>query len=73
MSGLAQRSDETTRAMTKRRESTVLLIIGITLLGLWLLGLASSFTLGGFIYVALLIGFLLVFVSLVSRSRARPD
>jgi hypothetical protein len=49
----------------------LLLIIGVVLLILWLLGLVSSYTLGGFIYVALVIGLILVVVSLVSRRRIR--
>jgi Family of unknown function (DUF5670) len=47
----------------------LLLVIGVVLLALWLLGLVSSYTLGGFIYVALVIGLVLVVVSLVSRRR----
>lgn len=47
----------------------LLLIIGVVLVVLWLLGLVSSYTLGGFIYVALVIGLILVVVSLVSRRR----
>ena len=46
-----------------------LLIIGIVLLALWLLGLVSSYTLGGFIYAALVIGLILVVVSLVIRPK----
>jgi len=49
----------------------LLLVIGVILLVLWLLGLVSSHTLGGFIYVALVIGLVLVVVSLVSRRRLR--
>jgi hypothetical protein len=49
----------------------ILLVIGIILLVLWVLGLASSYTLGGFIYVALIIGLILVVVSLVPRIRRR--
>ena len=49
----------------------VLLIIGIILLALWLLGLVSSYTLGGFIYIALFIGLILLAVSLVPRFRRR--
>ncbi|MGD0724440.1 MAG: lmo0937 family membrane protein [Spirochaetia bacterium] len=49
----------------------LLLVIGVILLVLWLLGLVSSYTLGGFIYVALVIGLVLVVVSLVSRRRLR--
>ncbi len=48
-----------------------LLIIGIILVVLWLLGLVSSYTLGGLIYVALVVGVVLVAVSLVSRLRLR--
>ena len=54
-----------------RREGDVLLIIGIILLVLWLLGLVSAYTLGGFIYVVLVIGLILVVVSLVTRTRRR--
>jgi hypothetical protein len=43
--------------------------IGIVLLVLWLLGLVSSFTLGGFIHVALVIGLVLLVVGLVTRTR----
>ena len=49
----------------------VLLIIGIVLLVLWLLGLVSSYTLGGFVYVALVIGLILVIVWLVMRYGRR--
>jgi hypothetical protein len=48
---------------------SLLLIIGIVLVVLWLVGLVSSYTLGGFIYVALVVGLILVVVSLVTRRR----
>jgi hypothetical protein len=51
--------------------ANILLIIGVVLLVLWLLGLVSSYTLGGFIYVALVIGLILVVVWLVMRVRRR--
>ena len=57
--------------MLARREGNILLIIGIVLLVLWILGLASSYTLGGFVYVALVIGLILVIVSLTTRVRGR--
>ena len=41
------------------------------LLALWALGFASSHMLGGFVYVALLVGLIFVFVSLVTRYRTR--
>jgi hypothetical protein len=49
----------------------LLLIIGIILLVLWLLGLVTSYTLGGFVYVALVIGLILVVVWLVMRFARR--
>jgi len=49
----------------------LLLIVGLILLVLWLLGLVSSYTLGGFIYVALVIGIILVVVWLVMRFSRR--
>jgi hypothetical protein len=55
--------------MIRRREANVILVVGIILLVLWLIGLGSSYTLGGFIYVALLLGLILVVVSLVTRFR----
>ncbi len=51
--------------------ANILLIIGVVLVILWLLGLVSSYTLGGFIYVALVIGLILVVVWLVMRVRRR--
>jgi hypothetical protein len=50
---------------------SLLLIIGIILLVLWLVGLVGSYTMGGLIYVALVVGIILVVVSLVSRLRLR--
>jgi hypothetical protein len=53
------------------RMVNLLLFIGIILLALWLVGLVSSYTLGGFIHVALIIGLIAVVVSLISRRRLR--
>ena len=49
----------------------VLLVIGIILVALWLLGLVTAFTLGGFIHVALVVGLILVIVWAVTSFRAR--
>ena len=49
----------------------ILLIIGIILLVLWLLGLVTSFTLGGAVYIALVIGVILVVIWLVQYMRGR--
>jgi hypothetical protein len=55
----------------RHREVNILLVVGIVLLVLWLLGLGTSYTLGGFIYVALVIGLILVAVALFARYRRR--
>jgi Family of unknown function (DUF5670) len=55
----------------KEQKMAVLLVIGIILVALWLLGLVSAFTLGGFIHVALVVGLILVIVWAVTGFRAR--
>jgi hypothetical protein len=49
----------------------LLMVIGVILLVLWLLGLVTSTTLGGFVYVALVIGVILIVIGFVSRGRGR--
>jgi hypothetical protein len=51
--------------------ANLLLIIGVVLVVLWLLGLVSAYTLGGFIHVALVIGLILVGVWVVTRIGRR--
>ena len=46
-----------------------LVVIGIILLVLWLLGIVSSYTLGGYIHVCLVIGLILVAAWFVMRIR----
>jgi len=55
----------------RRRDTNLLLVIGVVLLVLWLVGFGSSYTLGGLIYVALVVGIVLVVVSLFVRFRGR--
>jgi hypothetical protein len=55
----------------RRRDTNLLLVIGVILLVLWLVGFGSSYTLGGLIYVALVVGIVLVVVSLFARFRGR--
>jgi len=47
----------------------MLFTIGIILLVLWLLGLVTSYTLGGFIHVALVIGIIMLIPGFVRRGR----
>jgi hypothetical protein len=53
----------------RHREVNVMLIVGISMVLFWLLGFGSSHTLGGFLHVVLLLGFIFVAVSLVIRFR----
>ena len=46
-----------------------LLIIGLVLLGLWLLGLVVSYTLGGAIHLLLVGGAVLVSIWVIKRIR----
>ena len=44
--------------------------IAIVLIILWLLGMVSSYTLGGFIHILLVIAIVLILVRLIGGSRA---
>ena len=47
----------------------MLVTVGIVLLVLWLLGLVTSYTLGGFIHVLLVIGLIVILVNLFTGRR----
>lgn len=49
----------------------MLYTIAIVLIILWLLGLVSSYTMGGFIHILLVVAIVLVIVNLIS-GRRRP-
>ena len=44
--------------------------IAVIMLALWLLGLVSSYTMGGFIHVLLVIAIVMALVSLIQGRRA---
>lgn len=46
-------------------------IIAVVLIVLWLLGLVSSYTMGGFIHILLVVAVVLVLVRLIQGSRSR--
>jgi hypothetical protein len=48
----------------------MLYTIAVVLLILWLLGLVSSYTLGGFIHILLVVAIIMVVVNLISGRRA---
>lgn len=43
--------------------------LAVVLLILWVLGLVSSYTLGGFIHILLVVAFVMVLVNLISGRR----
>jgi hypothetical protein len=55
---------------TTRTEGDMLWTIFVILLVLWLLGMVSSYTLGGFIHVLLIIAIAVVLIQLISGRRA---
>lgn len=48
----------------------MLYTIAVVLLILWLLGLVSSYTLGGFIHILLVIAIVMVLVNLITGRRS---
>jgi len=52
------------------RTCTMLMTLAIILLILWALGLVTSYTLGGFIHILLLIALVVIVINLFSGRRA---
>jgi hypothetical protein len=50
----------------------LLMTVGIVLLILWLLGLVTSYTLGGFIHILLVLAIILILVRLIQGHRPIP-
>jgi hypothetical protein len=48
----------------------MLYTIAVVLLILWLLGLVSSYTMGGFIHILLVVAIVMVLINLISGRRA---
>jgi hypothetical protein len=53
-----------------RRRSNMLWTIAVILIVLWLLGLVSSYTMGGFIHVLLVVAVIMILVNLIQGRRA---
>jgi hypothetical protein len=50
----------------KNQESVMLYTIAVVLIILWLLGLVTSYTLGGFIHILLVIAIVMILLRLIS-------
>ena len=53
--------------MLFEKGKTMLWTIALILIVLWLLGLVSSYTIGGFIHILLVIAIVMILVNLISR------
>ena len=49
--------------------ANILLIIGVVLVVLWLLGLVTSYTLGGFIHILLIVAIAVLLIQVISGRR----
>jgi hypothetical protein len=50
----------------------LLMTIGIVLLILWLLGLVTSYTLGGFVHILLVLAIIVILIRVVQGRRPIP-
>ncbi|HTQ96433.1 MAG TPA: lmo0937 family membrane protein [Candidatus Acidoferrum sp.] len=50
----------------------LLTTVGIVLLILWLLGIVSSYTLGGFIHILLVLAIVLILIRIIQGRRPIP-
>jgi hypothetical protein len=50
----------------------LLMTVGIVLLILWLLGLVTSYTLGGFIHILLVLAIIVILVRVIQGRRPIP-
>jgi len=53
--------------MLFEKGKTMLWTIALILIVLWILGLVSSYTIGGFIHILLVIAIVMILVNLISR------
>jgi len=65
-----QRREPATGKPDNERNHFMLYTIAVVLLVMWLLGLVTSYTLGGFIHILLVVAIVMVLVNLISGRRA---
>lgn len=58
------------KAPARLKEAHMLWTIFVILLVLWLLGMVSSYTMGGFIHILLVIAIVVVLINLIQGRRA---
>jgi hypothetical protein len=55
---------------TNSKENYMLYTLAIVLIVLWLLGMVTSYTMGGFIHILLVVAIVMVLVNLISGRRS---
>jgi hypothetical protein len=55
---------------TNWKENHMLYTIAVVLIVLWLLGLVSSYTMGGFIHILLVIAVIMILINLISGRKS---
>jgi hypothetical protein len=65
-----KRHEPATGQLDNERDHFMLYTIAVVLLVMWLLGLVTSYTLGGFIHILLVVAIVMVLVNLISGRRA---
>jgi hypothetical protein len=68
-SDLANRPPEAAGAVSPALEAIMLWTIFVILLVLWLLGMVSSYTMGGFIHVLLIIALAIILIRVIQGRR----
>jgi Family of unknown function (DUF5670) len=56
--------------LTSQKEHSMLYTIAVVLLILWVLGLVTSYTMGGFIHILLVVAVVMVLLNLVNGRRS---
>jgi hypothetical protein len=56
----------------KERNMDLLMTVGVVLLILWLLGLVTSYTLGGFIHILLVLAIIVILIRVIQGRRPIP-
>lgn len=59
------------RLINEIEVNPMLYTVAIVLLILWLLGIVSSYTLGGFIHILLVVALIVILVNVISGRRGR--
>ena len=68
---IRNKADEKTSELTPKNERRIVMLytLAVVLIVLWLLGLVSSYTMGGFIHLLLVIAIVVILLRIISGRR----